>query len=121
MIEKREAERYLVQQGEFFVCASGDKKILGTVLDISLSGLSFWYPLEAIMYDENGKLDILQRKKGIVLKNIPYRNCYDFEVNQSKHLSSFNARRRGIQFQSSLCDANQFECVFGMRAIAFGR
>jgi hypothetical protein len=113
MIEKRAMKRYLTQRDRYFVFASGREDNLGTIIDISQYGLSFFYPPEAIMYEENDKLDIVHEENGIIFENIAYQNCYDFEMPQSSQLSANRFRRRGVKFTKSICDTIQIKQYFG--------
>jgi hypothetical protein len=118
MIEKRAMKRYLTQRDRYFVLASGIGDNLGTIIDISQCGLSFFYPPEAIMYEENDKLDIVHEEKGIILENIAYQNCYDFEMPQSIQLSANRFRRRGVKFKNSICDITQIEQYFDIQSLS---
>ncbi|MBU0995229.1 MAG: PilZ domain-containing protein [Proteobacteria bacterium] len=97
--EKRKSQRFCVKRGQYSVQVWGSGEVIGTIVDINTTGLAFLYPLEALMIEENEKLDIVDSDQNLIIGDIAYKNCYDFEMNEEFYQSSTGNRRRGVQFQ----------------------
>lgn len=108
MMERRSEIRYLAKQDLYTVRVSGSSKILGTIYDIGLNGLSFWYPPEALMIEETGKFDLIYKNQNVIFRNISYINKYDFEITESRKLRALGYRRRGVEFINKLESLDNF-------------
>jgi len=97
-IEKRRYKRYLPPEGT--VALVGEPlTILGTIMDLSESGLSFRYIQKRRQPFELSQLDILYTDKLIYIDHIPFRAVSDIEIPCITSSRLFRLRRCGIQFK----------------------
>ncbi len=97
-VEKRRYKRYLPPEGT--VALVGEPlTILGTIMDLSESGLSFRYIQKKRQPFELSQLDILYSDKLIYIDHIPFRAVFDIELPDISVSHIFRLRRCGIQFK----------------------
>jgi len=96
-IEKREHERFQVEEGIFAVLRNDDRN-LGEIIDISIAGLAFKYFIYEEKINGSSELDIFLIDSGFHSTGIPFKTVSDFEVNSNIPFSSVKLRRRGVQF-----------------------
>lgn len=97
--ERRAYHRLRVPDDILFVRNSYSKEELGTILDISLGGISFKYDQNKNQPEESNLLDIVSSDKSIQILKVAYQNVNDFEYIEGYPFASHRRRRRGICFE----------------------
>ncbi len=109
--EQRQHARFPALEGAI-VALKPHAEILGQMIDISLSGLSFQYIDSALTLNQSpsSELIILMTKPRFFLDRIPYRTVADFELANEFSFSSIPVRRRCVEFEvMSLDKRSQLE------------
>lgn len=109
--EQRQHTRFPAIEG-VIVALKPHAEILGQMIDISLSGLSFQYIDSALALKQSpsSELMILLTKPRFFLDRIPYRTVADFELANEFSFSSIPIRRRCVEFEvMSLDKRSQLE------------
>ncbi len=99
-LEQRRHARFPALEG-VIVALKPHAEILGQMIDISLSGLSFKYidSALALKLSPSAELMILLTKPRFLLDRIPYRTVADFELANEFSFSSIPIRRRCVEFE----------------------
>jgi hypothetical protein len=109
--EQRRHARFPALEG-MIVALKPHAEILGQMIDISLSGLSFQYIDSTLTLKQrpSSELMILQSKPRLFLDRIPYRTVADFQLANEFSFSSIPVRRRCVEFEvMSLDKRSQLE------------
>ncbi len=96
MQENRQEKRYRVKEGAIAVIGN-HANVLGQIIDISLSGLSFRY-MDNGQKEDNDRLTILSTDQNFYLVNIPFETVSDFSLHNIPSFSSMVMRRRCLRF-----------------------
>jgi hypothetical protein len=111
--ERRKDKRFRVKEGALAAVRPYlvDRNPIGSIVDISMSGLSFTYFTNGEMAHELPELDLCFKDDGFYLGKIPFRIVSDFGIDGPGSLSPNCMRRRGVKFgdlterQSSLLES----------------
>jgi hypothetical protein len=98
-LEQRRHARFPALEG-VIVALKPHAEILGQMIDISLSGLSFQYidSTLALKQSRSAELMILLTKPRFSIDRIPYHTIADFELANEFSFSSIPLRRRCVEF-----------------------
>jgi hypothetical protein len=96
--ERRKHKRFQMPTGAFVVLGPHGK-ILGKVVDISVSGLAFGYingqgPLKGL-----SELDMFFMDIGFCLREVRFKTAWDFEIPNELPVNSETMRRSGVRFK----------------------
>ena len=105
--ERREYQRFRVQEGTFAVFGPDSNKI-GQIIDISMGGLAFHY-MSGEEPNGSKELNIFLAESSFYLRKIPFRTVWDQDTRQVP-FSSIDIRRCGVEFGSlSEAQSSQLE------------
>lgn len=96
--ERRAYHRSRISEGTLFVRNSESANELGSILDISLGGLSFVYSDNGTTLNESNRMDIASVNRDLIIYQLPYQNVNDFEYASGYPFEIQRRRRRGIRF-----------------------
>jgi hypothetical protein len=100
LVDQRNHKRFLVRDSAFVVIRAPwpSTSKVGQIVDISMSGLGFWYIASEERPNESPALEIVLPRSTFRLDKIPFESISDFETANEDHLSSMTMRRSGVQF-----------------------
>lgn len=96
--ERREHERVRVRHGSFAALCPRFT-VIGQIMDISLTGLSFRYVASRARTKESSELTILATDGSLDLGKISFRTIWDWDMPQQFSLGSITLRQCGVQFR----------------------
>jgi hypothetical protein len=109
-VERREHGRFRVEEGNFAVL-SPEFCVLGQILDISRSGLSFRYVASNVRLHECAELKILKTDGSCSCDKIPFKTIWDYSTPKDFSLDSETLRHCGVQF-GKLGDDQKFDLKY---------
>ena len=95
--ERRCNKRFKAAEGAFAALVNHHSK-LGQIQNISTAGLSFSYIEDQGQPDDACELKIIIGHRGLYLDKIPFRQIFDFEIDNPYSFSSIKMRQIGLQF-----------------------
>ncbi len=95
--ERRKDKRFKARDGAVAV-VGGDTYLVGSVIDLSIKGLSFRYIDDGKKKDNASELAIIVTGQGFYLRMIPVSTVYDIKEKSKVSFISIKMRRRGVQF-----------------------
>lgn len=72
---------------------------MGQMIDISKSGLAFWYITEEENLEEANKLAITYAENAFYSNKFKFETTSDFEIANGDQLNTFTIRRQGLKFK----------------------
>lgn len=97
--ERRKMPRYNAKDGAFAVMTFSPYSIkLGRIVDISSSGLAFFYESWEEWPQDAHKLDILFGEKGFYIDKLAIETISDVSVPNESPFMATKIRRRGVKF-----------------------
>jgi hypothetical protein len=79
LVDKRKHPRFKVSDMAFAICPS-ESCIVGQIIDISKSGISFKYAVDQTLPEALTEVGILLSGAGIVVKKNPFKSVSDTEI-----------------------------------------
>jgi hypothetical protein len=98
LVERREHKRFKVPQGAF-VTLGPRGRVLGKIVDISVSGVAFGYIDGEKRTNGSNELDILFMDSGFSLRNVEFNTVWNFEIPNEVRYNAEPMRRCGVEFK----------------------
>jgi hypothetical protein len=94
-VERRKFHRFDVQHASI---ASSPLKVIGPIMNISMSGLAFYYVASSEQSKETTKLNIFSSDHTFRLNSVPFEVVWDAPIFDNFHLGSIVLRHCGVKF-----------------------
>ena len=115
--ERRKYKRFQVPTGAF-VALGPHGKILGKVVDISVSGLAFGYINGQGSLKGLSELDMFFMDIGFCLREVRFKTAWDFEIPNELPVNSETMRRSGVRFKKlRRSQRSQLKCFIEKHAL----
>ena len=113
MVEKRKHKRLDAPSDAvvFLRTTWPDFTVVGKIIDVSTSGLAFFYTAASIHKDEPRQLDIILAGSRFSLSQVPFKTVSDVEISMECPVGFMAPRRRGVQF-GDLTDDQKLELEY---------
>jgi hypothetical protein len=98
LVERREHERFEVPQGAYVTLGPGGR-VLGKIVDISMSGVAFGYIDGVEPSKGSNELDLFFMDSSFSLRKVPFKTIWNIEIPNEIHYSTEPMRHTGVQFK----------------------